>query len=305
MKFSIIVANYNNGKYLPELIASIEKQTYTDWELVIADDCSTDNSIEILQPYLKNPKIKLVQHPENKGAGTAFKSATDNATGEIIGMLGADDALPADALSEVIQAHQANPKASFIYTACYICDNDLQIVSIRSNKLPPNESLIKAMTGDNFSTFKRSAYERTAGFSPAFKRALDQDLWLKLEEVGEVVFIDKPLYYYRNNVHGISQHGNFEKAHLYHIKAIKDAYFRRLNTDVPNISKDRLCHVMRYYYYSKALFHISKNKCKSFIFLFKTLSYVKSDITKKIFWKIFFKIMGFNVQIPKLEGGLR
>jgi len=305
MKFSIIVANYNNGKYLPELIASVEKQTYTNWELIIADDCSTDNSIDILQPHLKNPQIKLIQHTKNQGAGTTFKTAMDNSTGDIIGMLGADDALPPDALRVMIDAHITNAKASFIYTAIYLCDQDMNIQSIRSKPLPAQESLINAMTGDSFSTFKRTSYDLTTGFSPKFKRALDQDLWLKLEEVGEVKFVDQPLYYYRNNSNGISQHGNFEKAHLYHIKAIKDAYFRRLNTSIINIDKNRLYHALRYYYYSKVLYHLNKNRCKSIVFLFKNLYYLKSDIKTKLFWSLLLNIIGFKIKIPKLKGGLR
>ena len=62
ISFSLLMTNYNNEKYIEEAINSVISQTYSNWELIIVDDCSTDNSIQIITPYLRNKKIKLASY---------------------------------------------------------------------------------------------------------------------------------------------------------------------------------------------------------------------------------------------------
>jgi glycosyltransferase involved in cell wall biosynthesis len=64
-KFSVLMANYNNSKYIAEAINSILNQTFKDWELVIVNDCSTDNSLNIIKPYLKDERIRLIKNKVN------------------------------------------------------------------------------------------------------------------------------------------------------------------------------------------------------------------------------------------------
>ncbi|MCE2834403.1 MAG: glycosyltransferase [Chitinophagaceae bacterium] len=66
--FSVIVANYNNGRYLPDLVRSLQAQTLGDWELVIADDASTDDSESLIGPFLTDGRIRWVRHDINRGA---------------------------------------------------------------------------------------------------------------------------------------------------------------------------------------------------------------------------------------------
>jgi len=66
-KFSVLMANYNNSKYIAETIQSVLDQKFKDWELVIVDDCSTDNSIKVIKPYLKDVRIRLLKNKVNIG----------------------------------------------------------------------------------------------------------------------------------------------------------------------------------------------------------------------------------------------
>ncbi|GAH35075.1 unnamed protein product, partial [marine sediment metagenome] len=59
--FSILMANFNNANYIESAINSVLKQTYTNWELIIVDDCSVDDSIKIIKPFLSDKRIKLIQ----------------------------------------------------------------------------------------------------------------------------------------------------------------------------------------------------------------------------------------------------
>src|SRR5688500_8060750 len=64
---SVTVLNYNYGSYLPRCLESILEQTYQDFELIVIDDCSTDNSLEVVKPYLSDPRVRLVSHAKNVG----------------------------------------------------------------------------------------------------------------------------------------------------------------------------------------------------------------------------------------------
>lgn len=65
--FSILIANYNNGKYIKEAIDSVYIQDYSNWEIIIVDDASTDNSKEIYSEFINNPRIRVFYNEKNRG----------------------------------------------------------------------------------------------------------------------------------------------------------------------------------------------------------------------------------------------
>ena len=67
--FSVLIANYNNGKYLMDAIDSIRRQTYTHWEIILVDDASTDNSKELYKELEKDNRIHIYYNEENRGCG--------------------------------------------------------------------------------------------------------------------------------------------------------------------------------------------------------------------------------------------
>ncbi|PKA03444.1 hypothetical protein, partial [Leptospira ellisii] len=96
--------------------------------------------------------------------------------------------------------------------------------------IPEGESAIVYRTVSNFVTFKKKFYDLTSGFDATFRRAVDQDLYFKLEEVGELLFLNEPLYLYRQNPNGISQMNNSFKAHLWELIAVLKGVNRRIGT---------------------------------------------------------------------------
>ena len=237
--FSVIVANYNNGRFLPDLMRSMQAQTMSDWELVIADDASTDDSESFITPFLSDERIVWVRHSENRGAAAAFRTAMDHSHAEVIGMLGADDALAPEALEKMLDAHRLHPDASMINSACQWCDESLNVIEKYRHYRPlaPGEALIRNLCIGSFATFKRSSYLSTAGFDPYFRKALDHDIYLKLDEVGALYFVDEPLYLYRRNPQGISQDSNGMRAAQFSAMARLNAYERRKGTSKENLSQ--------------------------------------------------------------------
>jgi glycosyltransferase involved in cell wall biosynthesis len=241
-KFSILMANYNNGRYISEAIESLLQQTYDNWELVIVDDRSDDDSVEIIKKYLGDQRIKLFIHDKHLGCGATKRDCAVAASGEIFGELDPDDALSKNALDIIVKAYQDDPDYGFIYSNLYKCDERLNpkgkydwvggINSLKTNLIEWRAS--------HFRTFKRSAYMQTSGYDPDLKSAVDKDIIYKLEEVTKLKYIDKLLYFYRKNKDGISQERNAASALVYDKIAKYNAYKRRLQTKVPSLSRNEM-----------------------------------------------------------------
>ena len=89
---SVITACYNSENYILETISSVLNQTYQNWELILVDDCSTDNTISIVKEFIRADKrIKLLQLTKNSGAAVARNTAIREANGTFIAFLDSDD----------------------------------------------------------------------------------------------------------------------------------------------------------------------------------------------------------------------
>ena len=241
MLFSILIANYNNGIYLQECIDSVLQQTYTNWEVIIVDDYSIDNSKKIYQKYQDNPKFNISINIQNEGCGYTKRKCVELAKGEVCAFLDPDDTITPNALELIVKEFQANPDTSSVYSRLYFCDKNLKITSIREAYALPNirGSYLKSTkpTISHFYAFKKYAYNKTSGINPTLKRAVDKDLYLKVDEVGISSFVDKPLYFYRRHERGISTAQNELKAKYWNAKVYRDTYERRKGTTLPNLSK--------------------------------------------------------------------
>ena len=231
-KVSILVANYNNGRYLMDAIDSVRRQSYHDWEIVIVDDCSTDNSVDVYKKLEGDDKIHVFFNSSNMGCGYTKRKCVENANGDICGFLDPDDILTEDALQIMVTEYEKHPDASLINSTCYTTDENLNVVSVSPYgcSIPQNQTFLSYRKGITaFATFRKKCYEQTVGIDPIMLRAVDHDLYYKLEEVGSVYYIDKPLYYYRQNTTGNISLGeeNMLKAHAWDIYSMVNACKRR------------------------------------------------------------------------------
>lgn len=231
IKFSILVAHYNNYNYFTECYDSILKQTYQEYEIILVDDCSTDDSYEKITELTKdNSKVKVFKNEENSGVGLTKKRCIDLASGEICGFVDPDDTLTENALQTIIENYTEN--TIVVYSQFYECDANLKLI-----KIFPHSRAIK--NGDkmffnvffeatHFFTFKREAYHKTSGINDKLTSAVDQDLYLKLYEIGNFKFVKAPLYYYRIHEKGVSQESSKkEKLHKNWHQTILDTTKRR------------------------------------------------------------------------------
>lgn len=230
MLFSILVANYNNGKYFSDCYHSIISQSYTDWEVIIVDDSSTDDSVKMISNLIgDDPRFKLYENEDNRGCGFTKNKCVSLASGELCGFLDPDDALLPDALEVMVTIHRAETNVSLVHSSFFYCDESLKTTSLFTHAgkvMIDNRFTNLEGRVSHFATFKKAIYRQTEGIDTLLLRAVDQDLYLKLSEKGPFFFIDKPLYKYRIHGGGIAA-GNDLKAFYCHLKVIAAAEKRR------------------------------------------------------------------------------
>lgn len=232
--FSVLIANYNNAKFLDDAIDSVLAQTYKNWEIILVDDHSTDDSLQTLNKYRADKRIKIFANDSNKGCGFTKARCVELANGTLCGFLDPDDALTSNALEVMVTEHKRLPSYSLINSTHYLCDEQLKITGIADypSQIPEDSSLLLGGGGavHHFAAFKKTFYDQTEGISANYKRAVDQDLYYKLEETGPVAYIDMPLYFYRFHSKGISTMGsNIKAAQNWHLKVRDDTFNRRFS----------------------------------------------------------------------------
>lgn len=232
MKFSILIANYNNGKYFKDCFHSLLSQKYQNWEAVILDDASTDDSMEIIKKMVKNDERFRIYHNEtNSGVGITKSRLIELAKGEICGFVDPDDAILPTAISSSIEIYQKKPDVVLTYSLFIKCDENLKPQKVfNGGKQVINQSpyfFNSPIEIAHFVTFKKKIYNQTEKMDTSMKIAEDQDLYLKMYEKGKVYFINEPNYLYRMHSGGISQNENKQKSREYFARVIFNAMKRR------------------------------------------------------------------------------
>ncbi|MHA1394592.1 MAG: glycosyltransferase family 2 protein [Promethearchaeota archaeon] len=235
--FSIIILSYNLADYIEEAIKSVIEQTYPNWELIIVDDASSDDSIKKINNFLIPDKIRLLKNKKNQGVAKSLIKGIKSARYEIIGILDADDMLHKNALEIIANEYVKNINIGVIYSTHWICDKKLNKIKI-ANWIGEQEGNITHLHDfkvSHFKTFLKKVYFQTKGINPNLTKCYDTDLIYKLEEVTNFKFINYPLYFYRIHDKNVSNKNKIGQR-LDNYRAKLDAFKRRFNSNFPNIS---------------------------------------------------------------------
>lgn len=232
MKVSILIANYNNGKYFKDCYQSIINQTYKNWEVIIVDDCSTDNSLEIIRKTIGNDqRFKLYEEKENKGVGVVKPKLVTLSSGDIFCYVDPDDAILPFALEKHVDVLKKHPNVGLTYGNVYKCDENLKPINKfkATMQVPNGERYFFNFPIQIVSLvcIRKSIHQRIENVKPEYKIAEDQDLYLKMYEKGKVKFVGQTDYLYRAHSGGISQNENKEKSYNYWTRVIFEAMKRR------------------------------------------------------------------------------
>lgn len=237
----------------------------------MVEDCSTDNTLEVLRQYVAQHSLgdrcKLIALPENHGVSFAKGTGVRHSKGEIIVICDHDDALAPNAIEEIVKAHQAYPKASIVYTQRYNCDAQLHPLEVAACSQVVYSDILEDQIS-HLLTYKHTCYNQTSGYDSFFKLADDRDIIYKLEEVGDVILLEKPLYYFRISDRGISQgYESFNKSRDEKLIAALNAVERRKSSMVKQITPKAMANFLAEHYLLQAEGYILMDKPLSTSFL--------------------------------------
>lgn len=202
---SIITPSYNCAAFIGETIESILAQTYQNWELLITDDCSTDNSREIIEGYaVKDSRIRLFKLDKNSGAGVARNNSIKEAKGRYIAFCDSDDRWYPEKLEKQLK-YMRSKDCAMSYTSYMTVDESDKITGIVV--CPKNETLRKMCKDDKmgFLTVIYDSEKTGKVYMPILRKRQDWALKLKiLQKCGEAWGMKEPLAYYRRHEGSIS-----------------------------------------------------------------------------------------------------
>jgi len=214
-KMTFIIANYNNSDYIKVCIDSVKNQTNPNWECLIIDDCSTDNSIDIINECIKdNSKFTFLKNDKNIGYTGTLIRLVKEATTDIVAILDSDDAIHPHCC-DLFLLEYSKGNRGFVYCNFWYCDQKLN--KVKKGYGAPLKRGMSCIDYDNvvaMRTFRKSVYNVTEGFNESLLYAEDKDLYLKMEEVTKLYFIPYELYYYRYTEKGQGCGGDVYKMNM-------------------------------------------------------------------------------------------
>ncbi|MDB0074078.1 glycosyltransferase [Planktomarina temperata] len=208
-KISVLLSCYNGARWLDEAINSVLSQTFGNFEFIIVDDGSTDNSPEIIKRYAEQDSRIVVIAKSNSGLADSLNVGIRQARGEWIARLDADDICEPSRLEIQLAKARQNPALVFIGSGLLVIDEngnmlktyrypDCHALLVRNlytaNKFPPHSSAF----------YRTNVVRSIGGYRPRIRRAQDRDLWLRLSEVGQLTAMDEPLVRVRKHSDQIS-----------------------------------------------------------------------------------------------------
>lgn len=190
---SVVVPNYNYGKYLGACLDSIIAQTYTNIEILIADGGSSDNSIEIIEKYAsKYPNIKLVSKKDT-GQSNAINIGMTKALGQYITWLNSDDELVANAIEYAVKEFESDENLILVYGSVINKHENGTILELNKG-LSLDKSHLSYL---DFIPQTGAVFKRVDNFyiDESYNWGLDWDLWIRLAQYGEIKNTNKIMGY--------------------------------------------------------------------------------------------------------------
>ena len=232
-KISVIMAVYNEEKYIREAIESILNQTFRDFEFIIVDDGSTDNTPKILEEYAKkDSRIRILRNEKNIGLTKSLNKAIKQAKGEYIARMDADDIAMKERLEKQLDFMEKNPDVGLVGTSFYFINEEGKILG--KNIYPTKDEDLRRILIKN-NTFchpsimiRKEVFDKIGLYDESFETSQDYELYFRVAKYFKLANLEEPLLYWRVSKESISfkneikQRKNTIKAQ---IKAIKNGQY--------------------------------------------------------------------------------
>ena len=203
---SIITPVYNSERYISQCIKSVLSQSYNNWEMILCDDCSTDDSVKVVQEYVeRDERIKLIFNETNSGAGVTRNNAIRVSKGRYIAFLDSDDLWHKDKLKKQMD-FMIQSNLAMVYSHYYVLQGNDEKPSHVIHA--PKKVSFKNMLSNDYIGFLTLIYDtRKLGkqYMPKIRRRQDWAYKLKLLKIQNYAYgIQEPLAYYRVGTNSLS-----------------------------------------------------------------------------------------------------
>lgn len=227
VKVSVIIPNYNYGRFLADALDSVLAQTHPPHEIIVVDDGSTDDSLIVAGRY--GVRVQVLQQ-KNQGVGAARNAGVAAATGELVAFLDADDYWSPDKLALQVARYQAKPSVGLIHCGARYVDTTGATLSEDVTGLEGwvAEDLLRIrpviVAPGSSAVLPRAVFEALGGFrsEQELPAAEDWEFCFRLAARYEIAFVPQPLLYYRQ--HGVSRHRNIRAMEQAMLQGFRTAF---------------------------------------------------------------------------------
>jgi len=212
---SVIIPCYNGEKFIGEAIESVLNQTYKNWELIIVDDGSTDGSKAVIKPFLKDPRIKLVEHEQNRGIPAARNTGIKVSSGKYIALLDVDDRWDPNKLELQIGLFLEKGKdVGLVFSNIKVINSKGEVIKKKRKGIKLHTSKMKNLEHlffNNFipsvtAVFQRNCIEKVGLFDEKILwGGDDHDFWLRIASKFNFAYLNKVLAIRREHSANFSQ----------------------------------------------------------------------------------------------------
>jgi len=236
--FSVVMPAHDTASTVRDAVASVLAQTRSDLEVLVVDDASTDDTVEAVQSFTTDPRVRLIRRATSGGPGAARNDGFATARGTFVSMLDSDDLWLPRYLETVGTALAAHPASALACTGHWTLEEPPGLIrreptSIGDLALDPEEFLLR-LAQRNFVvnstvTVRRHALQACGGCDASLAAAVDLDLWLRLAAAGHgAICIGRPLAVYRLR-HGSIQHD--PRNELRALRSVRTVYSKVADDD--------------------------------------------------------------------------
>jgi glycosyltransferase involved in cell wall biosynthesis len=223
---SIILPTYNGSRFLDRAIQSIVNQTYSNWELIVVDDASADDTPDILRRYvISDQRIRSTRHSSNLRLPRALNTGFAQAQGDYLTWTSDDNYYRPEALNEMVGFLETHPEVDLVYTDFTQVDDEEKVVQC-VNVAEPEALLQQNCVGPCF-LYRRQVRDAVGDYSPDHFLAEDYDYWLRVSAKFILAPFHRDLYFYR-----------LHKASLTHTQSeqtLHQAFYIALARNLPNL----------------------------------------------------------------------
>lgn len=227
---TVYITNYNYDQYIRKAIESVFQQSFQQFELLIIDDGSTDNSRTIIEGYAQLPNVRVI-YQQNKGLNITNNIALQLARGRYIMRLDADDYLRADALEKMVCVLEGDSEIGLVFPDYYLVDKGEQtLAEIKRHDFGKEVSLLDQPAHGACTMIRTEFLKHVGGYDEAYSCQDGYELWIKFATKYPVTNIREPLFFYRQ--HGENLTTNEERI-LDTRRTIKRDFISKNALDLP------------------------------------------------------------------------